>query len=184
MAKGDKQDVARAKSAATKKVRGGISKTNVGKVFKSGPGRSSTTGRSTYDKHSTSVWTQDKDRSVNTRKKINKESIKPTPKQLKDARVKANQVKPNTFGKVYYNTSKNGTQVKASYVSKSNTFGSGKTERTTVKGKPYTGSEKSTSAKISADNKNRAKNAANKMKAQGAKINSSATSGYNRRGKK
>ena len=134
MAKGDKQDVARAKSAAAKK-------------------------------------------------KVNKASVSQTPKQLKNTRVKTNQVKPNTFGKVYYNTSKNGTQVKTSYVSKSDTWGSGKTERTTVKGKAYTGSEKSTSAKISADNKNRAKNAANKMKAQGAKINSSATSNYNRRSK-
>jgi hypothetical protein len=134
MAKGDKQDVAKAKSAATKK-------------------------------------------------KVNKTSVSQTPKQLKDARVKTNQVKPNTFGKVYYSTSKNGTQVKASYVSKSDTWGSGKTERTTVKGKPYTGTEKSTSAKISADNKNRVKNAKNKMKAQGAKINSSATSNYNRRSK-
>ena len=116
MAKGDKQDVARAKSAATKKVRGGISKANVGKVFPSGPGRSKTTGRSTYVKHSTSVWTPDENRSVNTRKKINKESVKLTPKQMKDARV----------------------------------------------------------AKA---------NAANKMKAQGAKINSSATSNYNRRSK-
>ena len=131
MAKGDKQDVARAKSAAAKK-------------------------------------------------KINAASVSQTPKQLKSARTAGGP--PKGFGKVYYNTSKNGTQVKTSYVSK-DPFDNSKTKRTTIKGKTYTGSVKPTSAKISSDNKNRVKNAANKMKAQGAKINSSATSNYNRRSK-
>lgn len=178
MAKGDKQDVAKAKAAVSKKkVRGGVSQAKAFKTMasaKAQAGRSELTGRSSYVKANTSIWTADKDRSVNERKKRNKESVKSTPKQLKD--VRNSKFVPKADGRFYTKVSKNGTKIKKSHVFET-TFKqkSGRLTPTKVRETSTSntsGSTKSTAAKVSSDKKNAAKN---KMKAN-PKIGLSPTS--------
>ena len=172
MAKGDKQDVARAKAAVSKKkVRGEPYRSPSEPAYRSWK----TVGKNDL-RRSDSPW-KGKSETTKAKKIANKVAAgTKTPKQLKDARVKANQVKPNI--KSYSSISKNSTQVKTSFVTTRLPEDGPRTRETSKTA--YQSKGKSNSAKISADNKNRRKNAANKMKAQGAKAMSAPTDRYGR----
>lgn len=101
-----------------------------------------------------------------------KENPKPTPKQLKDARL----AKTISANKVYKTISKDGQLKKITSKSGASPFDGNPNRGQAEKVKRPTDLSKAHKANKTS--------AANKLKAQGAKINKTPVDGYNRRGKK